>query len=91
MAVTYNVFGLFYLFFLLEHGELNFSMAAFNDREHTDEITAGDQPLAVGTKLFIRVEVRSSNEELDLLLDRCYATPSTDRQDNNQRQFINEG
>ena len=63
-------------------------MAAFNDREHTDEITAEDQPLALGTRLYIKVEVRSSNEELDLLLERCYATPSTNRQDNNQRQFV---
>jgi len=76
------------LFFLSEYGELSFSMAAFNDREHTDEITAEDQPLALGTRLYIKVEVRSSNEELDLLLERCYATPSTNRQDNNQRQFV---
>ena len=81
----------FCLFFLSEYGELNFSMAAFNDGEHTDEITADDPPLAVGTRLFIKVEVRSSTEELDLLLDRCYATPSTNRQDNDQRQFIVEG
>jgi len=71
-----------------EYGELNFSMAAFKDSEHNDKITADDQPLAVGTRLYIKVEVRSSNEELDLLLERCYATPSTNRQDNNQRQFI---
>jgi len=71
-----------------EYGELNFSMAAFSDVEHTDEITAADQPLAVGTRLFIKVEVRSSNEELDLLLERCYATPTSNREDDNQRQFI---
>lgn len=76
------------VFSLSEYGELNFSMAAFSDDEHTDEITAADQPLAVGTRLYIKVEVRSSNEELDLLLERCYATPTSNSQDNNQRQFI---
>lgn len=71
-----------------EYGELNFSMAAFKDSELTNEITPEDQPLATETRLFIKVEVRSSNEELDLLLERCYATPSANRQDNNQRQFV---
>ena len=79
------------LFFVSEYGELTYSMAAFKNSEHTDVITTQDQPLAVGTRLFIKVEVRSSNEELDLLLKRCYATPSTNRQDNTQRQFVVEG
>jgi len=63
-------------------------MAAFSDSELTDKITAEDQPLAVGTRLYIKVEVRSSDEELDLLLERCFATPSTNRLDINQRQFV---
>lgn len=79
------------VFSLAEYGELNFSMAAFNDGEHTDKITQEDQPLALGTRLYIKVEVRSSNEELDLLLERCYATPTTNRLDTNQRQFISGG
>lgn len=88
MAVTYDVSDFFCLFFLSEYGELNFSMAAFKDSEHTNEITSEDQPLAIETRLFIKVEVRSSNEDLDLLLERCYATPTANRQDNNQRQFV---
>lgn len=89
VAVTYNVSDfLCCLLFLSEYGALNFSMAAFTDSGHTNKITSGSEPLAVGTRLFIKVEVRSNTEELDLLLERCYATPSTNREDSNQRQFI---
>ena len=63
-------------------------MVAFHDSEHTDEITSVDQPLAIGKRLYIRVEVRSSTEQLDLLLERCYATPTSNKEDNNQRQFL---
>lgn len=71
-----------------EYGELNFSMIAFLDGELTDELTKGDQPLDVGTKLYVRVGVSSNHEKLDLLLDRCYATPTSNREATVNRQFI---
>ena len=71
-----------------EYGDLNFSMVAFLDSEHTDELTKGDQPLVVGTTLYFKVGVSSSTDELDLLLERCYATPTTNREAPDLRQFI---
>ncbi|KAL9952417.1 hypothetical protein ACROYT_G039667 [Oculina patagonica] len=77
-----------YTLSVTEYGELNFSMIAYLDSEHTDELTNGDQPLDVGTRLYVRVGVSSRNEKLDLLLDRCYATPTSNREATINRQFI---
>ena len=72
-----------------EYGDFDLLMAAYIDSNYTDMLTTDAQP--VGTTLYISVEVRSTDKDLFLLLDRCWATPSQNRRDTNQRQLILDG
>lgn len=84
MVVIYNVFDfLCCLFFFLEYGVLNFLMVVFIDSGYINKIILGSELLVVGIKLFIKVEVRLSIEELDLLLERCYVIFLMNREDSN--------
>lgn len=63
-------------------------MVAFLDSQHVNELKKADQPLLVGTTIYFKVAVNSRTEKLELLLDRCYATPTSNRETPDKHQFI---
>lgn len=74
-----------------EYGSLDFKMRAFRDSDHSEKLVSNAEPLAIGSMLYIEVEVLSADKDLQLLLERCWATASSVPTDVNQRQFVLDG
>ena len=74
-----------------EYGSLDFKMRAFRDSDHSKKLESNAGPLAIGSTLYIEVEVLSADKDLHLLLERCWATASSVPTDVNQRQFVLDG
>ena len=79
------------IYLIPEYGSLDFKMRAFRDSDHSEKLVSNAGPLAIGSMLCIEVEVLSADKDLQLLLERCWATASSVPTDVNQRQFVLDG
>ena len=79
------------IYLIPEYGSLDFKMRAFRDSDHSEKLVSNAGPLAIGSMLYIEVEVLSADKDLQLLLERCWATASSVPADVNQRQFVLDG
>ena len=66
-------------------------MRAFRDSDHSEKLVSNAGLLAIGSMLYIEVEVLSADKDLQLLLERCWGTASSVPTDVNQRQFVLDG
>ena len=83
---TYN-----FSFFHPEYGNLDFLMKGFRDSQHSDVLTPGAGPVAIGSRMYFSVEVISADKDLHLLLERCWATPTILKRDLSQRELVLQG
>lgn len=71
-------------------GSFIFSMAIFTDENFTTPITSGSK-IALRTDLFFKIEVETTDEDVDLHLRKCRATNSNDPDDLGGYIFIEKG
>ena len=78
-----------------DEGQGNFSLSLnlFPDKRFVSPYTANDFPVAVVLRkiLFFEVSVTSSDKQLSIIADRCFATPSQNRNNSWKYEFITKG
>ena len=74
-------------------GNFTLSLNMFPDKRFVSPYTKDDFPVAVVLRkvLFFEVSVTSSDKQLSIKADRCYATPTQDRQNSLNYEFITRG
>ena len=74
-------------------GNFTLSLNMFPNNTFVNPYTKDDFPVAVElrTRLFFEVSVMSSDRQLSIVADRCYATPTGDRKNPLRFEFISEG
>ena len=74
-------------------GNLTLSLNMFPDKTFAIPYTKGDFPVAVELRqlLFFEVSVTSSDKQLSIIADRCYATPTQDHKNPLNYEFISNG
>ena len=65
-------------------------MKIFTDDGFSDELVSND-PIALGTDLYFKVDVQSSDANTELHLTKCLATPSNNVSDPDGYTFIENG
>ncbi len=80
-------------FYSTGNGSFSFAMNIFSDAAHTpgNEITAADGSISLGTNLYFKVDVQSSDSNTELHLTSCRATKTNDPNDANNYVFITAG
>ena len=75
------------------HGNFSLSLNLFPDKRFVSPYTANDFPVAVVLRkiLFFEVSVTSSDKQLSIIADRCFATPSQNRNNSWKYEFITKG
>ncbi len=80
---------------LRNKGEGNFTLSLnmFPDRRFVRSYTKDDFPVDVVLRrpLFFEVSVTSSDKQLSIIADRCYATPTQDQKSSLKYEFIRKG
>ncbi|XP_078377858.1 ZP domain-containing protein-like, partial [Oculina patagonica] len=71
-------------------GNFTLSLNMFPNESFLNSYTMNDFPVAVELRalLFIEVSVTSSDKQLSIVADRCYATPTRDRKNPLKYEFI---
>lgn len=71
----------FDIFFLSisENGDLDFDLTIYTDAERT--VIYVDQQLDLNFQLYARVQIVSNPSYLTMMIEGCWATPSSDRND----------
>ena len=74
-------------------GNFTLSLNMFPDKRFVSPYTKDDFPVAVVLRklLFFEVSVTSSDKQLSIIADRCYATPTQDHTNPFKYEFIGEG
>ena len=74
-------------------GNFTLSLNMFPDKRFASHYTKDDFPVAVVLRklLFFEVSVTSSDKQLSIIADRCYATPTQDHTNPLKYAFIREG
>ena len=74
-------------------GNFALSLNMFPDKRFVSPYTKDDFPVAVVLRklLFFEVSVTSSDRQLSIIADRCYATPTQDRKNSLKYKFIKKG
>ena len=74
-------------------GNFTLSLNMFPDKRLVSPYTKDDFPVAVElrTRLFFGVSVTSSDKQLSIIADRCYATPTNNRKSPLKYEFITQG
>ena len=65
----------------------------FPDKRFVSPYTKDDFPVAVvlGELLFFEIPLRSSDKNLSIIADRCFATPTRDQKNSLKYEFIRKG
>ncbi|KAL9968063.1 hypothetical protein ACROYT_G026389 [Oculina patagonica] len=78
-----------------DEGKGNFTLFLnmFSNGSFVNSYTMNDFPVAVELRalLFFEVSVTSSDKQLSIVADRCYATPTRDRKNPLKYEFITQG
>ncbi|KAL9968064.1 hypothetical protein ACROYT_G026391 [Oculina patagonica] len=74
-------------------GNFTFSLNMFPDKRFVSPYTKDDFPVAVVLRklLFFEVSVTSGDQQLSIIADRCYATPTQDQKNSLKYVFIRKG
>ncbi|XP_078343446.1 ZP domain-containing protein-like [Oculina patagonica] len=82
-------------FVLSDEGKGNFTLSLdmFSNKSFVKPYTENDFPVVVelGTLLFFEVSVTSSDKQLSIISDRCYATPTRNRENPSKYELITNG
>jgi len=78
-----------------EEGKGNFTLSLdmFPDKRFVSPYTKDDFPVAVVLRklLFFEISVISSDKQLSIIADRCFATPTQDQRNSLKYEFIRKG
>ena len=74
-------------------GNFTLSLNMFPDKRFVSPYMKSDFPVAVvlRKRLFFEVSVASSDKQLSIIADRCYATPTQDQKNAMKYKFITKG
>ncbi len=74
-------------------GNFTLSLNMFSDKRFVSAYMNDDFPVAVVLRqlLFFEVSVTSSDKQLSIIADRCYATPTQDQRSSLKYEFIRKG
>ena len=74
-------------------GNFTLSLNMFPDKRFVSPYMKSDFPVAVVLRklLFFEVSVESSDKQLSIIADRCFATPTQDRKSALKHEFISKG
>lgn len=70
-------------------GALTFTMNIHTDENHQTPV--GDTVIALGQKLYFKIEVQTTSSDIELHLTQCKATPTNNVNDANSYIFIQSG
>ena len=75
------------------NGNFTLSLNMFPDKRFVSPYSKDDFPIAVVLHklLFFEVSVTSSDKQLSIIADRCYATPTQDQKNSLKFEFIRKG